>query len=154
KAVELDPDCATATMYVAWTLPGLSGEGLMAHAVELAKNVPAAERMFIEAHAAIFANDADKAKQLLGQVAEAKPRDPRPLIELAWLTSWDEDFDASIAAAKKIVALDPKNPLGHNMLALALSDAGRVDEAMAEAGQQIKLLSEEPNPHDTLGEIM
>jgi tetratricopeptide (TPR) repeat protein len=154
KAVELDPDFALATAYLANVTPGTEGAKLAEHAVELARAIPEPERKLIEADAALRRGEREKAKQLLREVAAAKPRDARIQNALATLAFADENWDEAIDAGKKAVALDPKNQTAYNNIAYGAAWTGHYDDAIAVAQQQVALAPDEPNPHDTLGEIL
>src|SRR5262249_51012981 len=90
---------------------------------------------------------------LLREVAAAKPRDARVHVTLAMLAFADENWDEAIEASKKAVALDPKNATAYNEIAYGNAWTGHYEDAIAVAQQQVALAPDEPNPHDTLGEI-
>jgi tetratricopeptide (TPR) repeat protein len=154
KALELDPDFALATAYLARVTPGAEGIRLAERSVELAKPLPEPERKYIESSAAMRRGERAKAVALLREVAAAKPRDARVQAELSAQAFVDENWDEAIAAGKKALELDPKNIQALNYVAYAQAWAGHTDDAIATAKQPVALAPDEPNPHDTLGEIL
>jgi Flp pilus assembly protein TadD len=65
-----------------------------------------------------------------------------------------ETGTAVVSAAKSDVAKDPKNPVARRMLALALSEGGRLDEARTQAEQAVALDPADANCHVQLGTIL
>jgi len=154
KATELDPEFALAVAYLGAVTPGKEAYALTDRAVELAKDLPEPERTVIEARQALLQNDVQKARTLLRRVADAKPKDWRVQLTLGQLAFGDENWDEAVSASQKALAASPKNAQAYNNIAYGNAWQARYDDAVAAAQKQIELLPGEPNPQDTLGEIL
>lgn len=153
KAVELDPDFALATSYLADVSPPTERQKLLERAVELAKNVPEPERMLIEARLAFSNNQREKGTELLRKITAAKPKDARIALLLAQQASAEGNWDEVIRACKAVLAQQPQNAEAYNYLAYGYLGNHQIDEAVAAAKKQIELKPDEPNSYDTLGDI-
>ncbi|HKE13551.1 MAG TPA: hypothetical protein VKB80_01685 [Kofleriaceae bacterium] len=154
KALELDPEFALALAYLGTFTPGIEGVKMVERAVELSAPLPGPERVLIEGQQAFNDNQIERSRALLGQVAEAKPRDWWVQTLLASLDFDDERWQDCAASAQKAIDVSPRAAPAYNYLAYSLAWQGRYDKAVAAASKQTELLPDEPNPYDTLGEIL
>ncbi len=89
-------------------------------ALDLSENLPARERLLIEADNARINNNPQKAIEAYLQLAAANPSDTDVQFELAQLYEQAENYDAAKKKLALVVAADPKN-------VEALLASGRVD---------------------------
>lgn len=153
KALELDPGFAQATSYLALVSPGPAVSQLE-KAVEQAKGAPEPERMMIESRLAFAKGDSDKGKELLHKVVEARPKDWRAQLRLAEVATGDENWDEAVSASDRALKQNPNAFQAYNTLAYGYAWQGRYPDAIEVAKKQIEALPAEPNPHDTLGEVL
>lgn len=152
KAIELDPDFASAHVYLSFTIAGTESEKAVARAEELSADLPAAEKLWIKAVAASFRNDLTAARTSYEELLAAAPRSWR-----AHQAAGNFLFGIDRAAAKEAfeaaVALNPENGGLYNAVAYLHAFSGDFDEAIAAATKQVELLPAEPNPLDSKAEI-
>jgi tetratricopeptide (TPR) repeat protein len=154
KALELDPEFALALAYLGTFTPGIEGVKMVERAIELSAPLPGPERVLIEGQQATNDNQIERSRALLRQVAEAKPRDWWVQTLLASLDFDDERWQDCAVSAQKAIDASPRAAPAYNYLAYSLAWQERYDKAIAAASKQTELLPDEPNPYDTLGEIL
>jgi adenylate cyclase len=119
RALELDPAFASAHAWLArtlvfqWVMFWDSQDGTVERALE-------------HAHAAV----------------DLGPQLPSAHAVVCWVQLWRKQTEASLAAGRRAVALDPNNADAHLFLSLSLSAAGRGEEALHLIEKGMRL-----NPH-------
>ena len=68
-----------------------------------------------------------EAQRLLETLARAQPRDTMPQVALARLLAATGDFEAAAGRAAEVMAAEPDNPRGPELLASIVADAGDLD---------------------------
>ena len=154
KALGLDPDFALANAYLGATVPGPEGDGLIDRAVVLAAKLPAAERMLVEALAAVRRGDENKAVALRAKLVEIAPADWHVQFDQGQQLIAARKFDDAAAAYQKAVALNPKAGAAYNSLGYAQLAQNRPAEAIASFKRYAEINPTEPNPADSLGEAL
>lgn len=153
KAVELDPDFASAHAFLAIAAGGVEADKAAARAAELAADLPAAERLWITSLAAAFRNDIGAARAGYAELVKEAPTSWRAQWAAGNFYSGTGDTAAAVKAFEASIALNPDNGPIYNSLAYLYAFDGDLDKAVEAASKQVELLSGEPNPLDTKGEI-
>lgn len=154
KAIELDPDFALAHAYLGMATPGAEGLAHLDKAVTLAAKLPEPERLAVEARRALRAGEPDKAIELSQKVLAQAPGDWRSLTLIGGYYNESLQHEEAAKTFERAAALKPDLPTVHNGLAYAHAGMGHYDAAIAAATKQTELLPKQPNPQDTLGEIL
>ncbi len=154
KAVELDPEFAQAHSYLGVALTGAEGSTHLAKSVELATKLPEAERELISANQALRNGERAKAIASLEKVVGLAPAAWRIDILLANLRNQDGDPTRAIKHLEHALSLKADLPQAQNALAYAHAGLRAWDPAISAAKKQVELLPKEPNPQDTLGEVL
>jgi len=154
RAVAADPSFAVAHALIGSTTPGPEGDESMALAVELASGLPEPERLLVDWMRAQRAGEDDIAGSTLARLAERAPGDWRTRVALGYRAMKERRPDDAIERFEEARALDPERAEIHNGLAYAYASDRRWDAAVEAARAQAELLRWQPNPQDTLGEIL
>ena len=154
KAVELDPDFAMAHAYRAGTLEGAAATESLETARRLAPKVSEPERLWIEAM--VLGRSGERAQALAAyrRVTEVAPDEWRAWLMVGGLSTESNNHADAVAAFTKARDANPEAAMAWNGLAYANARQRRWDEAVAAARKQTELLPTEPNPQDTLGELL
>lgn len=138
NALELDPDFAMAHGYLGVAYTNLQdlvrAERHVARAVELAGQLPAAERHKILGDYHMLRRNYDEACSHLQVLVELRPLDPTPLISLGWCKGLQYDFAGGIAATRRAVDMQPT--------ARARINLGRLIFLGGDAGQALAQMNE------------
>ncbi|MFZ0633091.1 MAG: tetratricopeptide repeat protein [Acidobacteriaceae bacterium] len=112
-ATTADPNFALAWSKLADTYSDLGHDDLAQNAsrkaIDLSENLPARERLLIEADDARINNNPQKAIVAWQQMAAANPSDMNVQFELAKLYEQAENYDAAKKSLALVLAADPKN---------------------------------------------
>lgn len=154
KAVELDPEFAQAHSYLGIVSPGSEGANHLTKAVELAAKLPEAERELIAANLSLRNGEMAKGIASLEKVVQLVPGAWRVDILLANLRNQSGDPAGAIKNLEHALSLKADLPQAQNALAYAHASQLAWDPAIAAAKKQVELSPKEPNPQDTLGEVL
>lgn len=154
KAIELDADFALAHAYLGRNSMGPEGVTHLEKAVSLAATLPEAERTVIEAMHQARTGEAAKARASWKKAAELAPGEWRLHVHLGSEANRMMSHDAALSHFEAAQKLKPDLAVVHNGLAYAHAGKGAWEPAIAAARKQVELLPKEPNPQDTLGEIL
>jgi tetratricopeptide (TPR) repeat protein len=154
KAIGLDPDFALAHAWLGANSPGAEGMAELDKAVALAAKLPEGERSSIEAMHLMREGKREQAKASFEKAAAAAPDDWHLTITLAEFANAGGDRKKAIDLLNKAVAAKPDLANAYNILAYAHAGLHEWDPAIAAAKKQVELLPKEPNPQDSLGEIL
>ena len=154
KAIELDPDFAQAHAYLGIVTQGPPGIAELEKAKTLAVKLPEAERLVIDG--ALAGRNGDHAGMLAAytKLTAVAPGDWRTLIALGWDATEGGDPAKGIQMFEKALAIKPDLAVVQDGLAYAHAGKGEWEPAIAAAKKQVELLPKQPNPQDTLGEIL
>ena len=95
----------------------------------------------------------DEAARLLEELARKDPDNPEVPFTLATVQFRRKNFEAAIAAGRRVLELNPRDAIAVLDLALAYQAAGRIDEAIAGFERTLELLPENVKALLSLGEI-
>jgi eukaryotic-like serine/threonine-protein kinase len=152
RAIELDPNFATAYVTLGITYSNLGENGLsnefIAKAYELRDRVSDKEKFQISADYYQFCTgDLEKAKRVYKQWSQAYPRDERPYLDLGVAeTSWGS-YQEALNDTLESVRLAPDSAIGYgNLLGFYIS-LNRLDEAKAQYQEIVKRFPDLPVMH-------
>jgi tetratricopeptide (TPR) repeat protein len=154
QAIAADPNFALAMAYLGQATPGAEGTDLLAKAGTLMAKLPEAEQQQIIAMQATRAGDNAKMKAAYAKELELAPGAWRADIVLANIANGDKDHAAAIKHNEHALSIKPDLAIAYNGIAYARAGQREWEPAIAAAKKQVELLPKEPNPHDTLGEIL
>jgi tetratricopeptide (TPR) repeat protein len=157
QAAEKDPQFALA--YAIWSFAARRDEpatAALAKANALADNAPPEEQLLVRWMVATQSSDLLPAISLMNDMLKRFPDNKHVLYLSAEWLYFQQDYDRSRKLFEKALQSDPKFPPSLNMLGYAYIETGDPDPAKAKAALQryAELLPDQPNPHDSLGEIL
>ena len=117
KAVELDPDFALATAYLAITQGTAKGffENIN-RAVTLAAKASEGEQLLITSFQAGGSADAGKQREALEKLVKLHPKDERGLVQLATFRFIQQEYGGTVSNCEAAVAVNPSFAPAYNML--------------------------------------
>jgi tetratricopeptide (TPR) repeat protein len=154
RALAADPDFALAHAYLGSVTAGAKGIEHLAKAKALMATLPEAEQQLITAMHAQRAGDPVTARTAYAKVLELAPGAWRADIALAKLANAQRDSAEAIRRLEHALTIKPDLAIAYNDLAYAHAAQREWEPAIAAARKQVELMPKEPNPHDTLGEIL
>jgi tetratricopeptide (TPR) repeat protein len=98
---------------------------------------------------AVYLLDKDPAGALaeFQKELEISPRHAYARFQIAFLDLKRGEPAAALQQAREALAIEPANFLGHNAIGRALLDLGKIDEALPELEQAVKLAPDVPQTH-------
>jgi Flp pilus assembly protein TadD len=155
-AIATDADFAFAHTFIGMNTNGAAAQAELDKGVALAAaaKVPEAEKLVIEAFAAIRRQEFEKYYADLKKVAELAPEDFHAHTLLASTFVDRRDFSAAEAADKKALELNPKASFVYRALADAQAQQKKYDDALASAKKYAEAAANEPGAHQALGSAM
>jgi tetratricopeptide (TPR) repeat protein len=154
KAVEADPNFAMA--YYQWAAVATNSEDFLIRlnkAVELSDKAPDAEKFVILSLKAQNDNDFPKALDYLNQAIKIYPNGKRLHFLLGNFYFGQQDNANAEKEFRQTIAIDPNYAPPYNILAYILSNLNRYDESLQLLQKYAELRPQDPNPHDSMGEI-
>jgi len=157
QATEKDPQFALG--YAIWSFAARRDEpapAALAKATALAANAPPEEQLLVRWMLATQSSDLLPAISLMNDLLQRFPDNKHVLYLSAEWLYFQQDYDRARKLFEKALQSDPKFPPSLNMLGYAYIETGDPDPAKAKAALQryAELLPDQPNPHDSLGEIL
>src|SRR5215467_988699 len=155
EAVQLDPKFALAYTWICFTTTDPAEESKdRAAAKSLIDSVSPAEQLTIRWMAGVHENNYVQGIQAMNDLAHMFPRDKRLNFLIGyWLYKQDE-YEHSRAFTLKALEEDSKYATAYNQLGYLYSRAREYDKAIDAMEKYVKLLPGQPNPHDSLGEML
>lgn len=154
QALTIDPDFALAHAYHGQATPGPDGLKEIESAAAAAKNLPEAERTLIEGMAANRRGDRTQARASFVRVTELAPADWRGHYALGQWLIGDGKYADAVTSLKSATERNPNAGGAQNMLGYAALRQNDVDGAIAAFTEYARILPQEPNPQDSLGEAL
>lgn len=157
KAVEIDPDFATAYARLSRSYSGMGRRSQAIEAVEkavsLVDRVTEREQLNILALEASFKGDAKRIIETYERMVELFPKDKEARFRLGSVYYSLERFDEAITQFEAALRIDNTYKHVYNMLGYAYASQGMYKKALENHQRYIELVPDEPNPHDSMGEI-
>jgi tetratricopeptide (TPR) repeat protein len=157
KAADKDPQFALA--YAIWSFAARRDEpatAALAKATALASSAPPEERLLVRWMVATQSADLLPAISLMNDMLKRFPDNKHILYLSAEWLYFQQDYEHARKLFEKTLQTDPNFPPSLNMLGYAYIETGDPDPAKAKAAllRYAELLPDQPNPHDSLGEIL
>src|SRR5215467_3761831 len=155
EALQLDPNFALAYTWICFTTTDPAEESKdRAAAKGLIESVTPAEQLMIRWMAGVHENHYVQGIQAMNDLAQMFPHDKRLNFLMGyWLYKQDE-YEHSRAFTLKALAEDQKYATAYNQLGYLYSRAREYDHAIEAMEKYVRLLPNEPNPHDSYGEML
>ena len=155
KAIELDPDFASAEMARANSAP--TAKDFFEHlnkAVALSDKVSEGEKLFILANEAGANGEVVKQKEYLDRLVAAHPNDERARLNLGNYYFGQQEYEQAIAHYKNATELAPNYSPAYNILGYAYRQQANYQDAEQAFRKYIELIPNDPNPYDSYGELL
>ena len=155
EAVALDPKFALAYTWICFTTTDLAEESQdRARAKALLGSITPAEQSMVRWMAGVHENNYVEGIQAMNDVAQAYPHDKRLNFLIGyWLYKLDE-YERSKTFTLQALEDDPSYATAYNQLGYLYSRSREYDKAIDAMEKYVKLLPNEPNPHDSYGEML
>jgi tetratricopeptide (TPR) repeat protein len=123
------------------------------HALKYINNTTPAESLLIMSMKAQSNDDQATAEVYLEQMVDLLPKSPRAHYILGLFFFGQQQWSAAEQELFETVGLDEEFAPAYNMLAYAYSNEGDSAKAIEALKQYSELRPDDPNPHDSMGEI-
>lgn len=155
EALELDPNFAMAYTWICFTTTDPAEESKDRTAAKaLMNSVTPAEQLAIKWMAGVHENNYIQGIQAMNDLAQMFPNDKRLNFLIGyWLYKQDE-YEHSRTFTLRALAEDQKYATAYNQLGYLYSREREYDKAIDAMEKYVKLLPNEPNPHDSYGEML
>ncbi|MBI4481769.1 MAG: tetratricopeptide repeat protein, partial [Acidobacteria bacterium] len=160
RAVQIDPTFAMAhlSLHMALRYFGLTEESLQAlqKAVEHSRNLPEKEKLYVDAEEAYFIRqDPQEAVRIFEQITARYPNEWFPYFRMGSIVTREFGDDGrAIELYQKASQRNPDAPEIMNNLGYAYSRMGDYPMAIQFIEKYVALLPTDPNPQDSLGEVV
>jgi tetratricopeptide (TPR) repeat protein len=154
QALALDPNFVLARAYLGQATPGPEGLKLMEAAKGSASGLPEAERTLIDGIAAVRSGSNGAAVTAFRRVTEVAPGDWRGHYLLGQTLLFDQKYDAAADALTKSTGINADAGGAQNMLGYVELRRRDPGAAIAAFNEYVRILPQEPNPQDSLGEAL
>ncbi|NIN92134.1 protein kinase, partial [bacterium] len=157
KAVELDPNFASAYLFLAYSLGWLGNTKARNEAIEKAKSLSQKatdrERLWIEAaYARIIERNREKRFSILQKIAKKYPKEKQAYYVLGILNREYGYFDEAVEAFNKALELDPDYGEAHNDFGYTYLDMGNFEKSIDHFKKYASLNPGDANPFDSMAE--
>lgn len=153
-ALKLDPDFVLARAYHGQVTPGGEGLAELGKAAAAAGSLPESERALVQGFDAERRGDFTASKAAYTRVSELAPDDWRGHYALGRQLLTEQRYAESIEHLKKATSVNTQAGGAQNMLGYAALRQRDPDAAVAAFNEYVRILPQEPNPHDSLGEAL
>jgi tetratricopeptide (TPR) repeat protein len=156
EAIRLDPNFAQAYVWICFTTADPAEEARnRAKAKALIKQVTPGEQLLIRWMAGVHENHYVEGIMAMNDMLAMFPQDKRLNFMVGyWLFRWQDEYEISQKLTLRALAVDPNYATCYNQLAYLYSRLGDIDKALEYAAKYMELLPNEPNPHDSYGEML
>lgn len=155
EALALDPKFALAYTWICFTTTDPAEESAdRAKAKALMNSVTPAEQLMVRWMAGVHENNYIEGIQAMNDLAQMHPHDKRLNFLIGyWLYKLDE-YERSKTFTLRALEEDAKYATAYNQLGYLYSRSREYDKAIEAMSKYVKLLPNEPNPHDSYGEML
>ncbi len=154
KAVELDPEFAIAYYY--WAITSVTQDDFqsrLSRAVELIDNASEPERLLILSQKAANDDSAGLALEYLQRLVKICPVGKRAHYRLGIFYFGQQEWALAIDEMNAVILIDANFAPIYNLLGYAYVNIKKYPEAISALKKYSALRPEDPNPHDSMGEI-
>lgn len=157
RAVELDPDFAMAWGRIAHLSMSMgqrdSANAALQRARASSARLQEIERLRIDKIAARIQGRLEAEFEASKSILERYPNDTESMLSIHAHSRARNDLDTCLEMLERVLAIEPENFVVYNELGYVLADLKRFDEATAAFQKYAFINPDEPNPHDSLGEL-
>lgn len=155
EAEKSDPDFAQALILISHlTRDPAEQSATRSRAKQLAAKVSPGEKLLIRWMAGAQENDYLPAIAAMNDLLAMFPADQRvAFMAGGWLNS-QQRYEQAVFVLEKAVALHPEYPAALNNLAYAYAYTGAFEKAFNAMDRYVAFEPDEPNPHDSYGELL
>jgi tetratricopeptide (TPR) repeat protein len=156
EAVKLDPKFAQAYVWICFTTADPAEEERdRAKAKALIENVTPGEQLLIRWMAGVHENRYVEGIMAMNDVLEMFPHDKRLNFMIGyWLFRFQDEYEVAKKVTLRALADDPNYATCYNQMAYIYSRLGDFDKALEYVAKYVEMLPNEPNPHDSYGEML
>jgi Flp pilus assembly protein TadD len=154
QATALDADFAAARAFYGANLAGAAGDEELTLALDLAHNRHETEELLVEMLFYQRRSDLEKAGSAATRLSLAAREDKRAHTFAGQFAYETGDFDNAAKHLSNALAIDPRHGPALNLMAYLNNRMGKADQAVAFAKRYAEAYPDEPNAHDTYGEIL
>ncbi|MBN2367228.1 MAG: tetratricopeptide repeat protein [Calditrichaeota bacterium] len=154
KAIGEDPDFALAHLYSSITAPNAEVRlEELENAISLKNHVTEGERLIIEGMEATFSGSYKKQQDCYRKLVELYPEDEQAYYLLGNSYFSQHDYNLALGEYRRATEINANFAPVYNQLGYAHKYLGNYQEAEEAFKQYIKLISDDPNPHDSYAEL-
>src|SRR5579871_299267 len=156
QAIKADPNFAQAYVWICFTTGDPAEEARdRAKAKTLSKHVSPGEQLLIRWLVGVRENHYVDGIMAMNDMMAMFPHDKRLNFMVGyWLFRWQDEYEISKKYTLRALAEDPNYAVCYNQLGYVYSREGDLDKALENIAQYVALLPNEPNPHDSYGEML
>ena len=155
EAIKLDPNFAQAYVWICFTTADPAEETRdRAKAKALIKEVTLGEQLLIRWMAGVRENRYVDGITAMNDMLGMFPRDKRLNFLVGYWLYRQDQYEIAKKLTLRALAEDPDYATCYNQLGYIYSRAGDFDKALEATAKYIELLPNEPNPHDSHGEML
>ena len=153
-ALKLDPDFVLARAYHGQAMPGGEGLAEIGKAAAAAGSLPESERALVQGFDAERRGDFTAAKAAYTKVSELAPDDWRGHYALGRRLLNEQRYGEAVDHLKKATSVNSQAGGAQNMIGYAALRQRDPDAAITAFNEYVRILPQEPNAHDSLGEAL
>lgn len=156
EAIRLDPNFAQAYVWICLTTTDPAEEARdRAKAKALIQKVTPGEQLLIRWMAGVHENRYVEGIMAMNDMLAMFPQDKRLNFMVGyWLFRWQDEYEVSKKLTLRALAVDPNYATCYNQLGYLYSRLGDIDKALEYSAKYMELLPDQPNPHDSYGEML
>jgi tetratricopeptide (TPR) repeat protein len=156
QAIKADPNFAQPYVWISLTTGDPAEEARdRAKAKSLAKKVSPGEQLLIRWLVGVRENHYVQGIMAMNDMLAMFPHDKRlNFMAGYWLFRWQDEYEISKKFTLRALAEDPNYAPCYNQLGYVYSREGDIDKALESIAKYNTLLPNEPNPHDSYGEML
>jgi tetratricopeptide (TPR) repeat protein len=156
EAIKADPKFAQAYVWICFTTNDPAEEERdRARAKALMHAVTPGEQLLIRWMVGVRENRYVEGIMAMNDMLAMFPHDKRLNFLVGyWLFRWQDEYELSMKLTQRALADDPNYATCYNQLGYLYSRLGDFDKALEYTAKYIDFLPNEPNPHDSYGEML
>lgn len=156
EAIRHDPALAQAYVWICLTTTDPKEEAQdRAKAKSLVQRVSPGERLLIRWMVGVHENRYVDGIMAMNDMLAMFPHDKRLNFMVGyWLFRYQDEYEVSRKLTLRALADDPDYATCYNQLGYLYSRLGDIDKALEYTSRYMELLPNEPNPHDSYGEML
>jgi tetratricopeptide (TPR) repeat protein len=153
RALELDPDFATAMLGLARMSEREQARSLVRRAERLKSRLTDRERRHIDLHLAIYEKGPEERQKIAHEIPERYPDDFRATTTLAMYEMSKGRMEEAVKVFTKLLEADPNSADAYNMIGYHYGYRGDYEKAIENLKKYQFMAPDQANPHDSIGEI-